>query len=129
VKVLWQTPHKTLQLEAESADELNLIGELAHASTLRTATWLRVPETEVCFPHAAHDGITTLIHGAKKVIGLLVDVDPESPRNSHLQALQATGQAVNQLLSLLTRQAQADFPLTTTGVSPVDGDLQKQPPP
>jgi len=124
VQVFWKEPGRLLQIEAQSADELNLIGELAHGY-LPGSTWLRVPVADVPFACSDRDGITTLMGTPCKVIGLLWDLDPSSERNTQLQAAQTLGKAVYQLLSALPIKTQADLGIAAARVTPVKGELDE----
>lgn len=123
MKVFWKEPQRVLQMEAESAAELVVIGQLLHGGPLAGSEWLRVPEDQLPFTRQPGDGITSLVGGARVVVGLLWDVDAASQRRRVLDAQQATGQAVHQLLRILAREVQIDLTQAATGVAPVQGEL------
>ena len=115
MKVFWKEPQRVLQMEAESAAELNVIGELLHGGPLAGATWLRVPEDQLPFSRQPGDGITSLIGGTAVVTGLLWDVQARPAeavndlRAQEVVALdamaalkkQAAGRAINPLVAEL----------------------------
>jgi hypothetical protein len=119
MKVFWKEPQRVLQMEAENAVELVVIAELLHGGLLAGATWLRVREEALSFSREPGEGITSLTGGPHVVVGLLWDVDPMSPRKKLLDAQQATGQAVHQLVRLLARQVELDFAQSAAGVSAI----------
>lgn len=100
-----------------------MVRDLLLGGPLEGCQWVSVIASDVLFDCAPADGITSLMPVCKKVIGLVWDVDAAAQRNASLQAQQATGQAVHQLLGLLVAQMQADLAHPAAGVAAVEGDF------
>lgn len=126
MKVFWKEPQRLLQMEAESAGELNVIGDLLHGGPLAGATWLCLPEADVGFVRARGDGIVSLIGGARVVTGLLWDAGAAVKQREALNAYQALGQAIDQFLRLLPVQSQIDLTAAAARVTTVKGDFEEQ---
>ena len=126
MKVFWKQPQQLLQMEAESAAELNVIRDLLHGSPLAGATWLCLPEADLGFVRARGDGIINLIGGARVVTGLLWDAGAAVKQREALNAHQALGEAIHQVLRLLPVQSQIDLTAAAARVTTVKGDLEEQ---
>lgn len=124
MKVFWETPQKTLQLEAESADDLNLISDLLIDSTLKTAIQLRLPEAEVPFECSPQDGMTYVTtKPPTKVVGMVIDVDPNSPQELRAKASSQALSALRQVFRLGLGDSADDL---VARLARFEGNLQPQ---
>jgi hypothetical protein len=119
MKVFWKVPQQQLQMEAESAAELNVIRDLVHGGPMAGAHYLLVQEEELGFVRGHDDGIVSLINGPRIVAGLVWDAGAAKRQREVLNAQQALGQAIYKLFSLLPVEPKVDLAQSATGVAPV----------
>lgn len=100
MKVFWKDPSRLLQMEAESADDLNTLAGLLHGGPIKNAEWLKCPEDELEFACRRSDGITTFMGGCAKVVGCVWDVASHIQHESEAQAGSQAIRALRQMLGL-----------------------------
>jgi len=100
VKVFWKEPARLLQIEAESAADLNALGSLLLSGPIKNAQWLKCPEDELPFACERGDGITSFMGGCAKVVGCVWDVACHLQQESEAQAGSQAISALRQMLGL-----------------------------
>ncbi len=100
MKVFWKDPKRMLQIEAESAADLNTLASLLVGGPIKNAEWLKCPEDEMPFPCDLGDGITGFMGGCGKVAGCVWDVASHMQQESEAQAGSQAISALRQMLGL-----------------------------
>lgn len=107
MKVFWKDPHKLLQIEAECANDLELLCDLLHGQAesgfnapLRGATWVKCPTDELPFACGDNDGITTVVGVKSKVIGCVWDVQQHAQQGLAAQSACETFSALQKMVRL-----------------------------
>lgn len=128
MKVFWKSPGQ-LQLEAESAVELQVIGDLMHGPYAPSQGPGRVLVREGELPFARDNkGAVSLMGEARVVTGIVLDLERGQRQRQALQAAQTLGQALGQLFSLLPAEVKVNLSQAAAGVGAVQGDLEKHHP-
>lgn len=119
MQVQWKTPGKLLQLVAESAADLNVIGDLLIDSTLSASPWIEVPEAELPFGCSPTDGIRRVTTDpCSRVIGMVIDVDSSGARALRAKAGSQALSAIGDLVRLGFRQAAQDGHISANTTDP-----------
>jgi hypothetical protein len=126
MKVFWKSTGQ-LQMEAESAAELEVIDALMHGPYALSQGPGRVLVRERELPFAREGkGMVSLIGEAMVVTGIVLDLERAARQRQALQATQTLGQALGQLVSLLPAEVKGNLSQAAARVAPVQGDLEKQ---